>query len=48
MDEDTFNRVAADKRDDGIIQQAVVGAKRRGELDPQYSVATTGAAITDW
>jgi hypothetical protein len=48
VDEDTFNRVAADKRDDGIIQQAVVGTKRRGELDPQYSVATTGAAITDW
>ena len=48
VDEDTFNRVAADKRDDGIIQQAVVGTKRRGEVDPQYSVATTGAAITNW
>jgi hypothetical protein len=48
VDEDTFNRVAADKRDDGIIQRAVVGAKRRGELAPQYSVATTGAAITRW
>ena len=29
-------------------QHAVVGAKHRGELDPQYSVATTGAAITKW
>jgi hypothetical protein len=48
VDEDTFNRVAADKRDDGIIQQAVVGVKHRGELDPQYAVATTGAAITNW
>ena len=48
VDEDTFQRVAADKRDDGIIQQAVVGTKRRGELEPQYSVATTGATITDW
>ena len=48
VDEDTFNRVAADKRDDGIIQQAVVGAKHRGDLDPQYAVATTGAAITNW
>jgi hypothetical protein len=48
VDEETFQRVAADKGDDGIIQQAVLGAKRRGELDPQYSVATTGAAITDW
>jgi hypothetical protein len=48
VDEDTFQRVAADKRDDGIIQQAVVGMKRRGELEAQYSVATTGATITDW
>jgi hypothetical protein len=48
VDEETFNRVAADQRDDGIIQQNVVGEKHRGELDPQYSVATTGAAITDW
>jgi hypothetical protein len=48
VDEDTFQRVAADQRDDGIIQQAVVGRKRRGELDAQYLVATTGATITDW
>jgi len=48
VDEATYERVAADKRDDGVIQQDVVGAKRRGELDPEYSVATTGAAITKW
>jgi hypothetical protein len=48
VDESTFNKVAADKRDDGIIQQDVVGVKRRGELQTQYSVATTGAAITAW
>jgi hypothetical protein len=48
VDESTFERVAADKRDDGIIQQGVVGTKRRGELEPEYSVATTGATITDW
>jgi hypothetical protein len=48
VDEDTFNAVAADKRDDGIIQRAVVGAKRRGELEPHYSVGTTGGAITRW
>lgn len=48
VDEATYERVAADKRDDGIIEQDVVGAKRRGELDPEYSVATTGAAITSW
>lgn len=48
VDESTFERVAADKRDDGIIQESVVGVKRRGELDPEYRVATTGATITDW
>jgi hypothetical protein len=48
VDEPTYERVAADKRDDGIIENAVVGAKHRGELDPQYTVATTGAAITKW
>jgi hypothetical protein len=48
VDEATFERVAADKRDDGIIQQAIVGVKRRGELNPQYSVPATGAAITEW
>jgi Family of unknown function (DUF6384) len=48
VDEATYNRVAADKRDDGIIQDAVVGVKRRGALDPDYTVATTGAAITKW
>ena len=48
VDEETFRRVAADKRDDGIIQNNVVGAKRRGALAPEYSIATTGAAITRW
>jgi hypothetical protein len=48
VDEATYNRVAADKRDDGIIEQDVVGAKRRGMLEPEYTVATTGAAITKW
>ena len=48
VDEETFQSVARDKQDDGIIQQAVVGVKRRGELEPEYTVPTTGAAITDW
>jgi hypothetical protein len=48
VDEATFNRVAADKQDDGIIQDNIVGAKRRGELDVDYTVSTTGAAITEW
>jgi hypothetical protein len=48
VDEATYEGVAADKRDDGIIEKNVVGEKHRGELDPQYTVATTGAAITKW
>jgi hypothetical protein len=48
VDEATYNQVAADKRDDGIIEHDVIGEKRRGALEPEYSVATTGAAITKW
>lgn len=48
VDEDTFNDVKADKQDDGIIQQRVIGEKKRGQLHPQYSIATSGAAITAW
>jgi Family of unknown function (DUF6384) len=48
VDEATYRKVAADKQDDGIIEQNVVGEKRRGELDAQYTVATSGAAITKW
>lgn len=48
VDEATYNKVKADKDDDGIVEQSVVGEKRRGELDPHYTVATTGAAITKW
>jgi hypothetical protein len=48
VDEATYEGVKADKVDDGIIEKNVVGAKHRGDLDPQYSVATTGAAITKW
>jgi hypothetical protein len=48
VDEPTYERVAADKLDDGIIQNGVVGRKRRGVLEHEYTVPTTGAAITEW
>ncbi|HEX6995917.1 MAG TPA: DUF6384 family protein [Gammaproteobacteria bacterium] len=48
VDEATFNRVREDKSDDGIIQNNVVGVKRRGELEREYLVETTGATITEW
>ncbi len=48
VDEATFERVAADKQDDGIIQADLVGHKAAGRLTPDYRLRTTGAAITDW
>lgn len=48
VDERTFNRVASDKRDDGIIQNNIIGSKKRGQLSIEYSVPSTGATITAW
>ena len=48
VDQATFNRVANDKRDDGIIQNNIVGEKARGVLIPQYRIKTNGKTITDW
>jgi hypothetical protein len=48
VDESLFRRVAADKRDDGIIQENTFGVKRRGYLTPEYLLPTTGGAITEW
>ena len=48
VDQETFERIAADKRDDGIIQDYVLGVKERGQLQPSYRVSTSGAAITSW
>jgi hypothetical protein len=48
VDEATFEAVAADKRDDGIVQDYVLGAKSAGELDAEYVVPTSGATITQW
>ncbi len=48
VDERTFNRVRADKQDDGIIQNNRVGEKRVGMLEPIYSMPTAGGAILQW
>ncbi|MGI9239062.1 MAG: DUF6384 family protein [Woeseiaceae bacterium] len=48
VSEVVFEAVVADKRDDGIIQDDIVGTKQIGELDPEYRVPTTGATITNW
>ena len=46
--EGEFNRVAADKQDDQIIQNARVGAKPKGRLEPEYAIDTLGGAILEW
>ena len=46
--EETYRAVEADKRDDGIIQNDVIGAKQFGYLDPAYSVAVLGGTVTRW
>jgi len=48
VDEATFGAIAADKRDDGIIQNNIFGRKDRGTLEPAYAFPTTGGAITRW
>lgn len=46
--ESVYNAVAADKTDDGIIQNDVVGEKARGDLDVTWTMAVLGGAITNW
>ncbi|MEL8056229.1 MAG: DUF6384 family protein [Pseudomonadota bacterium] len=48
VSEATFNRVAADKNDDFIIQDAIIGRKESGQLTPEYTVDTPGGAILEW
>jgi len=48
VDESTFYKIASDKQDDGIIQGNHVGIKRVGFLQPEFSVPTSGATITQW
>lgn len=43
-----FERIAEDKRDDGIIQQREIGRKQYGRLVPEYLINISGAAITEW
>ena len=45
---DTFEKVMADKRDNGIIERNIVGQKKRGFLDADYSMPVLGGTITNW
>ena len=46
--EAVYERVRADKQDNGLIDTSLFGEKRRGELEPRYRFAVDGGAITDW
>ena len=48
VDQATFNRISADKQDDGIIQNNKVGIKKIGYLEAEFLLSTAGASITDW
>jgi hypothetical protein len=48
VEPEVYDRIAADKRDDGIIQNSRFGVKRRGYLTPEYFFPATGASITSW
>jgi len=43
-----FDQVQADKLDDGIIQNAVIGTKARGDLEPKWRLEVSGGALTRW
>ncbi|MHA6689846.1 DUF6384 family protein [Devosia sp. A449] len=46
--ESVYDGVAADKRDDGIIQVNEVGRKSDGFLDVEYNMPVLGGAVTRW
>ncbi|UYN99321.1 MAG: hypothetical protein KIT02_15610 [Devosia sp.] len=46
--ESIYTAVAADKRDDGIIQGNEVGRKQDGFLDVEYLMPVMGGAVTRW
>ncbi|MDP1554933.1 MAG: DUF6384 family protein [Hyphomonas sp.] len=48
VSEAVFNSVAADKGDDQIVQNSVIGQKTAGYTSPQYTVETPGGAILEW
>ncbi len=43
-----YNNVAADKGDDQIIQNAIIGSKPRGAIEPSYNVTVLGGKIVTW
>lgn len=48
VDRRTYERVGADKQSDGIVDNRVAGTKRRGYLNVDYAISTTGNTLTEW
>jgi hypothetical protein len=44
----TFDAVRQDKEDDGIVQNAILGSKASGRLEPVWNAAVETGAITKW
>lgn len=44
----TYDAVARDKLDDGLIENDVLGRKERGALKPTYAMTVDGGTITAW
>ena len=45
---ETWDKIAADKRDDGIVQNNTFATKKRGRLLPDYLMPFNGGMITKW
>ncbi|MEQ8823227.1 MAG: DUF6384 family protein [Filomicrobium sp.] len=48
VDRSVLQSVKADKDDDGIIQDNIVGRKERGLLEPDWTIPVKGGTITRW
>ena len=46
--EEVFDAVRRDKQDDGILQGDVIGAKRSGYLEPDFTTPVAEGTITEW
>jgi hypothetical protein len=46
--EATYRQIEADKRDNGIIENNIVGLKQYGFLDVDYAMPVLGGAVTRW
>ena len=48
VEETTFDAIAKDKSDDGIVQNNIVGTKVVGQMRVEYQLPVSGATITEW